>query len=299
MLTRRRFLAISAAAVAASPASARAGAAQVRRWRGVALGASVSMILTGLSRAGADEVFRAVEAELARQERIFSLFLADSEISRLNRGGRLERPSADLREVLGLSGRLYAATGGAFDPTIQPLWRAVAEGRDARAAAGAVGWPHVALDGDAVHLTRPGMALTLNGIAQGHVTDRIAALLRARGLTDLLIDMGEIAALGARPDGAPWQVGVAGTDGQVLRQIALRDRAVATSAVRGTLIGSSRPHILDPRNPDRPAANGLVSVSADRAAVADGLSTALCLVPRPAAGEVLRRFPGARLEWLS
>lgn len=297
MLTRRRFLTISAAAVAASPLSA--GAAQVRRWRGVALGASVSMILTGLSRPEAGEVFRAVEAELARQERIFSLFLADSEISRLNRTGRLDHPSADLLEVLRLSGRLHAASGGAFDPTIQPLWQAVAEGREARAAAGAVGWRHVALDGGAVHLTRPGMALTLNGIAQGHVTDRVAALLRRRGLADLLIDMGEIAALGARPDGASWQVGVADPAGRIVRQVALRERAIATSAVRGTLIGGARSHILDPRAPARPPVNALVSVSAQRAAVADGLSTALCLVPRSGAGEVLRHFPGARLEWLS
>ncbi len=297
MLTRRRFLTISAAAVAAPALSA--GAAQVQHWRGVALGASVSMILSGLPRFEAGVVFRAVEAELARQERIFSLFVADSELSRLNRTGRIDHPSADLLEVLRLAGRLHAVSGGAFDPTVQPLWQAVAEGREARAAAGAVGWRHVALDGGAVHLTRPGMALTLNGIAQGHVTDRIAALLRGRGLADLLIDMGEIAALGTRPDGAGWQVGVADPAGQIVRQVALRERAIATSAARGTLIGGARSHILDPRAPDRPPVNALVSVSARRAAVADGLSTALCLVPRPDAGEVLSHFPGARLEWLA
>ncbi|MFC6686468.1 FAD:protein FMN transferase [Jhaorihella thermophila] len=290
VLTRRRFLAISACAVAVP---ARAG--EVARWRGRALGASTSMILTGLTPAQAAPVFAAVERELDRLEAIFSLFREGSEIARLNRVGRLRFPSAEMVAALDLSGRLHRATGGAFDPTVQPLWQALAEGRGPRGAA--VGWRHVRRDREEIRFARPGMAITLNGLAQGIVTDRLAALLRGRGLTDLLIDMGEIVALGRRPDGAPWRAGIAAADGRVLKTVRLADRAVATSAPLGTVIGG-RGHIIDPRAPGRPAVHATAAVSAPQAAVADGLSTAFCLLDAPAARAVVAAFPGARIEAL-
>jgi hypothetical protein len=88
---------------------------------------------------------------------------------------------------------LHAATGGRFDPTIQPLWALYAEHfagarrRDlppagARAAALArTGWQRVRFDGARIRL-EPGMALSLNGIAQGYIADRLADLLRGMGL---------------------------------------------------------------------------------------------------------------------
>ena len=42
------------------------------------------------------------------------------------------------------------------------------------------------------------MGLTLNGIAQGYVTDRVVGILRAEGIDTRLVDMGE-AAPWARP----------------------------------------------------------------------------------------------------
>ena len=65
------------------------------------------------------------------------------------------------------------------------------------------------------------MAITLNGIAQGYITDRLAARLRDMGFEQVLIEAGEIYALSSD---TPWRVGVAGSDRQ------LADRAVATSS---------------------------------------------------------------------
>ena len=60
---------------------------------------------------------------------------------------------------------------------------------------------------DRVEFLRPGTALTLNGIAQGYVTDRIVDPLR-RGIERCLVDLGETRGAGARPDGRGWQVGI-------------------------------------------------------------------------------------------
>ena len=293
--TRRRFLTISAGfAVAATSARA----ADVIRWRGRALGASTSMILTGLSEVQAQPVIRAVERELSRLEDIFSLYRQGSEIARLNATGRLATPSPDMLNVLSLSASLHKASFGAFDPSIQPVWQALATGGDSARAGKAVGWQHVRFDTARVHLTRPGMGLTLNGIAQGYITDRVAGLLRARGLDNILIDMGEIAAIGAKPDGRDWQAGIARPDGKIVRHVALRDRALATSAPYGTVLPVKRKqgHIIDPTAISADPKHTLASVSAPSAAVADGLSTACCLLERDKARLAVAAFGGAEIE---
>ena len=138
------------------------------------------------------------------------------------------------------------------------------------------------------------MALTLNGIAQGYITDRIADLLKAQGFGDVLVDIGEVAARGHRADGAAWQAGIAAPDGQLVGRVTLSNRALATSAPMGTVLPGGRGHIIG--SDGAGAQRALVSVSAPRAAVADGLSTALCLVDDATAGRAVARFDGARIE---
>ncbi len=322
-LTRRRFITISAAAgagvaaamrVAAGAGAAAAAGAPVARWRGVTMGAGASMTLDGVSSTDAAPVFAALERELARLERIFSLFRADSAISRLNRDGVLNDPPAEMLDLLSLCATLNEATGGAFDPTVQPAWAAHARairsgglpGADTLADVRArIGWEKLRFDASRVVLTRPGMGLTLNGVAQGFVADRVAAMLRGLGLDNVLVNMGEIRALGARRDGRPWRVGISAPDAAIgakdpIRTVRLAGRALATSAPMGTVLdaGGKVGHIFDPRTARPAHAWQLVSVSAPRAALADGLSTAFCLMDRGSVEAALGRLPAAKLELL-
>ena len=205
-LSRRRFLSISAAC-AALPASA--ATAPTARWRGTALGAAASLRLEGLTDAQAASIINAVEAEVTRLENIFSLYRPDSELSRLNRDGHLSAPAPELLSVLGLCTALHDASEGAFDPSIQPMWYALATGAttsEVQMARDAIGWHRVSIGTSAIRLPQPGVsALTLNGIAQGAITDRISTLLRSFDLRDVLVDMGEIAAMGQRADGQRWR----------------------------------------------------------------------------------------------
>ncbi|MFD3191489.1 FAD:protein FMN transferase [Sedimentitalea sp. HM32M-2] len=307
-VTRRRFLTISAAAgLCSATATAAAAAAPTAHWTGRALGAQTSMQLAGLTETEARSIFRAVERELARLERVFSLYRTDSQLVQLNRTGVLRAPAPEMLELLSLCDRLYRATGGAFDPSLQPLWmlyaRAATRGsaptpQERQEARDLVGWRDLRVATDEVRFARPGMALTLNGVAQGYVTDRVAALLTQRGLRDVLIDMGEIAALGRRADGDAWTAGVALPDGQLVQRVVLKDRALATSAPEGTLLDEQRGvgHILDPRGQGRTPRHRLVSVSSSSAAVADGLSTAGCLLDLPDLAHAIGTFPDTTLE---
>ena len=278
MLTRRRFLMISAA-LAAAPGAGRAAPLHVET--GLAMGAQVTL---RLSHPEAPALAARAMAEIARLEAVFSLYLSDSAIVRLNASGVLDEPPFELLECLSVASAVHHASGGVFDPTVQPLWRALAaaaeQGRalsyEERATALArTGWGGVTLEADRISL-RPGMALTLNGIAQGYIADRVAALLAAEGLTDSLIDTGELVAIGGRPEGGPWQVTLPQDS-----KIGLKSRALATSAPLGMTFGNDArtSHILDPRtglpvSPDWQA----ISISAPTAAVADAVSTAACLM---------------------
>lgn len=284
-MNRRRFLTLTAAALA--PLPGHAGTLTV--WEGSGLGTALSLRLADATPHEARQCFARVEAEIARIETLASLY-RDSALTRLNRDGQLAWPSPDLVDLLTLAGQVHRATGGAFDPTVQPLWLALSQGSGTEAARALTGWDRVRLSAREVRLD-PGQALTLNGIAQGWAADRIAALLRAQGFTEALVDMGEIAALGERG----WPAVIAGPDGTPLAETRLANRALATSSPRGTLV-NGQPHILGPWG--QPPLWQTVSVSAPSAALADALSTAFCLMERPAIDAALARFPAARVEVL-
>ncbi len=305
-LSRRRFLAISAAAATAGAApGGPSRAAQLTRWQGIALGARVTITL---AHPDAARILARARAEINRLEDIFSLYRPDSALVRLNRDGQLADPPFELLECLGQCAAVHAATGGAFDPTVQPLWRLYAQhrGRPPQAALSRAlsrtGWQHVAYDGAGIRLARPGMALTLNGIAQGYVADRVAALLRAEGLTDILVDTGEMRALGGMPGGGGWPVSLQAGAERIPDAVALRERALASSAPLGMVLDDEGRvgHVLDPASGrPAPARWRLVSVLAPSAAIADGLSTAGCLMARDAFARAVARFAGAEILWMA
>ena len=289
-LRRRRFLTLAACALAVPAAAA---GTRPHRWQGQALGADVTLTVQG----GSDRAARAFFAESARAlaavERQFSLFRG-SELTRLNAMGHLPHPSADMRAVLALAGRVHDATGGAFDPTVQPLWQARRLGQDETAPRALAGWTDVIVSGDEIRLARPGMALTLNGIAQGFAADRLAEVASRHGLTDVLVDAGEARAVGS----TRWPARIEAPGGALVRELTLSGRALATSAPFGTRIGprGDRPHIVGAAG--QAPRWAVVSVSAPLAALADALSTAAVLMDRPAIDLALAAFPDTRLEAL-
>jgi len=286
--SRRRFLGISAAAAgfALLPLGGLARAVpQGVRWHGRALGAPAELILHHPDRVEAERLIRRIVVEIDRLERIFSLHIAESALNRLNAQGALADPPPELVAVLEESRAAWRMSGGLFDPTVQPLWTlytrhfttpdadpAGPPPREIGAALQRVGLDRVAFDENRIAFRAPGMALTLNGIAQGYITDRAIALLRAGGVGHTLADLGEIRALGLRGDGTPWRVGIAGTG----QEVDLADRAIATSGTDGfRFAGPGSPcHLLDPRNGASAERYRSVSVVAPSAATADALSTA-------------------------
>lgn len=262
-MKRRRFLQISAvAALAGRPA-------QATSWQGRAFGAQIGIDIRGAKNIGND--LNELQDEIEAIEATFSLHRT-SELKELNARGRA-RPSAAMRDVLELARRIHHATDGAFDPTVQPLWQALADGRDGQAERMSIGFERVEI-GEEIRLGQ-GQGLTLNGVVQGYAADRIRALLIARGYRDVLVDMGEFAAIGG-----PFTLGVSDPAAGMLARLVLTDgQAVATSSP-GALALPGGSHILGPKG--QRAIWSTVTVEAPSAALADAASTAFVLMERKA-----------------
>ena len=310
--SRRRILRLLAApsvlglAAAVGALSGRSSDADtsLHHWRGKALGADASLLIHHPDAAEAARLTMVARAEIERLEKIYSLHRDDSAVVRLNREGRLDGPPAELVTLLLRARRWSETSGGAFDVTVQPLWKLYhdyfsdptsdPDGPPNAAVAKAqrlVDFRALEVSPDRITLARPGMAVTLNGIAQGDITDRVAELLRAEGLTQSLIELGEMRALGGHPEGRPWRVGIKDPydSATLVAQIDLTDRAIATSSVTGTVFDASgrQHHLFDPTS-GRPS-RGLISASviAQRACDADAFSTALLAAPEPLAPETV------------
>jgi FAD:protein FMN transferase len=310
--SRRRAIAIFAA-VAGLPLLTGAKALEKSViWRGQALGAPATLVLNHLDKPAAGRLIDRVVAEVARLEAIFSLYREDSALTELNRVGALIAPPADLVSLLEAGRHFWKATGGAFDPTVQPLWvlyRSHFAQRDAdpsgpspkaigRALAN-VGYGAISSDRDRI-VMRSGMALTLNGIAQGYITDRIVDMLRDAGVTSSLVDMGENRAIGKKADGSPWRVGLSeiedsNSPDQVLDIV---NRAVATSSATGFYFDNAGRfgHIIDPRDGGAPTLYRRVSVIADEAVTADALSTAFTLLDENHIASVIDALPDVTVD---
>jgi thiamine biosynthesis lipoprotein len=303
----------AAAGIGLAGRAARAPAEEglLSTWRGVVMGNLTRIDICHPDPARAGRLIAAAAREVERLETAFTLYRPESALVRLNRDARLAGPPLDLVRLLGEARSWSDLTGGAFDVSVQPLWQVytghfMAPGgaptgpsADAvRRAADLVDFRRIEVEPGGIRLARPGMALTVNGIAPGYMTDRVVELLKNEGLENVLVDFGEIRTAGSRGDGAPWRAGIRDPFGgkQAISDLSLTDEAIATSAGYGFRFDAAGQfhHIFDPVSGGCPQAYASISVLAPTATAADALATACHLLPLPAIAAVLRRSGASR-----
>ncbi|MHA1559549.1 MAG: FAD:protein FMN transferase [Alphaproteobacteria bacterium] len=310
--SRRQALKVVAAAVAvpAVVGGIRLIAPQGRyhSWNGEALGAVSSMTIWHPNAGFAQQTMTRMLSEVARLEKVFSLFHRESELSRLNAEGAISGSSRDLVTVMEAGRAMGVASDGAFDPTVQALWdvyiRHFSSGSadpagpsqaEVDAARQLVGYQGVEIGSRSVEFAAPGMTATLNGIAQGYITDRISDLLRNEGFEHVVIELGETRVLGDSPEGGPWRVHLRDQFGATDRVMELSNSSIAVSGGYGTTFDASgrNHHLFDPATGR--SANSLVDVviSAPRAMDADGLATGIYVAGEDRAAGILANYPGA------
>lgn len=262
----------------------------------------------------AEESLRAVCDEAVRLEKLLSCFIYGSEISRINRsaGMKYERLSNDTYEVLSRAVEFSNDCQGLFDVTIGPLVALWNNGKEASRPPDAsrirrilplVDYTGLLLDPreKTAGLQRMGQSIDLGGIGKGFAGDKFLEVFRKYGISSAFTNIGgNVVALGAKPDGSPWRVGIQHPrqENGLIGLVSVVDKAVVTSGdYQRYFIDSSgrrHHHILDPST-GYPAESGLVSVTiiADSSTTADALSTLLFVAGMEKGLALLRRFSGA------
>ena len=304
LINRRRALTIIAAA-SALPATAASTRPHSDRytWRGSVMGTTASLTFCGTRRDQAIRMTNLCLAEIERLENIFSLYRDTSELTNLNRSGKLDTASHDMRSLLSISHRLSTITGGKFDPTVQALWRLNADwygehaGSDGppdtmlQTARKLVDYRRIKIEGTTVSLGT-NQSITLNGIAQGYITDRVSDLLRSYGWHNMLVNLGEFRALDAQKDNTPFQLELSGSDFIVQ----LQNNALASSSGSGFVFPSRslrHTHLIDPETSQSPNNWQSVHVRHPSAVIADGLSTAFSAMPAGQISRTIRAIPSS------
>jgi thiamine biosynthesis lipoprotein len=242
------------------------------RWSFRAMGTTVRVATEATGRRGARlRAAAAIADTFDEEERRFSRFRAESELSRVNAAaGRATRVSPTFAVVLELALQAAAETGGLFDPTVLDALVAAGYDRDFdEVIAGARGmlhptrpcgrWRDVRLDRDVVRLPR-GVGLDLGGLAKGWTADLAATRAVDAGLPWVMVNAGGDLAVIGRPPRISVAVEDPDDPSRELGRLHVQGGGVATSSIRARAWGNMH-HVIDPRT-GAPARTALVQATA-------------------------------------
>ncbi len=270
-------------------------------WQGRAMGTEISIQICSKNQKQAEAITRLCIDEISRLESIFTLYSDDSELVRLNKNGVLRYPAPELVELMSLASRYSVLTNGYFDMTLQPIWQVIKKesinSPNIKTALDLVDYQQVKISPEKISFTNPKMAVSLNGIAQGYITDKITELLKLKNINSALINIGEIRALGGNEDNKPWKVGLYDPRkdrdaGAYIKAIPLYNKALSTTGGYGLSFSKDgkKHHIFNPKNGKNESRYLSLSVMADTATKADALSTAFYLMETKQIKKTLNKF---------
>jgi FAD:protein FMN transferase len=264
------------------------------------MGTVIDVTLVAESTELGQTALNAVYSEMNRLVQLFDYRDAASQLSRLNQNGRLAGASAELTSLLEQAKHYSNLSGGAFDVTVLPALEALQAGRSIQSAHLAlIDYRKVEIQAGSIEFLKPGMRITLDGIAKGRVVDGGVAALKNMGYENVLVEAGgDLLANGAHPDGSLWKIGVVNPRPSAgspwLATLRVNDRAVATSGdYLHTFTSDYRlNHIIDPRTGVSPAELSSATVIASSVAEADALATTLMVLGVTDGLALVERLPG-------
>lgn len=258
------------------------------RWREramVGLGTTLSLRAGHASAERADAGLDAAVNAIRHVERHMSLFNSESSLCHLNREGVLNQPDPDLVKILTLAKQVSERSQGSFDITVQPLWDAWQNAKqlnrlpttsELKLARSKIGWRHLEITNERIRFLQTGMALTLNGIAQGFANDLAREALQQHGIEHALIDTGEWNTLGQSDDSKPWLLGIENPRlaDAIVAKIVSDGRAIATSSDAHCSFSKDlkHHHIFNPKTGYSPSNTASVTVLAPTCSLADALT---------------------------
>lgn len=297
-LTRRKFLKYTGTGVAGT-AALTLGLKPWKGWAGTstttlsqtraAMGTFVEITATGKEDVSLKSAIEAAYKEIDRVEKAMSVFDPKSQVHQLNEPATRKASLGPLTtEVLQEAKRISELTDGSFDVTVAPLLELwgfyddtlyLPSREELEEILKLVDYRGLSLNSGSVTLPDPDSRIDLGGIAKGYGVDRAVDALKEAGLPAGLINAGgDIRGYGSPEGNRNWKVGLQDPlrEDNLLTGIGLLLPAITTSGDYESFFtyrGSKLAHIIDPKTgyPEEDVLS--VSVLADSATRADGLST--------------------------
>ncbi len=273
-----------------------------------AMGTYVSMTLFDPSRDKAQEAMGRAFEEIERLTALMSRFDHATAVAQLNKDGCLNDVPPEVTEVVAAALDYHKISHGTFDISVKPIidlfQKTFMEKKmmmpgyvELEETLRLVDSSGIAVSGRTIRFKKPGMGITLDGIAKGYIVDRASGVLSGHRIRNHLINAGgDIRTCGENRGKKPWTVAI--QDPQKKRQypdiIHMTRGAIATSGNYEVYFDQEKMfcHIVDPRTGMSPDVSSSVSVLADTAMSADALSTSV-FVMKPATGvRFIESIPG-------
>lgn len=257
----------------------------------VLMGTIINLAVVAESKPAGEQAVAAAFAEFERLVAIFNHRNPVSPVAVLNRAGILDKPPAELVEVLDQAVEISRRSGGAFDVTVKPLLDLYQHTRpnlpDSQAVSQTlsfIGCEKMDISPERISFNGSGMSLTLDGIAKGYIVDNGTAKLKCLGYTNVFVEAGgDLMASGSKAAATPWRVGVQSPragKANILAKFDVTDQAVATSGdyMQFFTPDMKHHHILDPRIGLSPTELASVTVFSKSAMHSDALATAVMVL---------------------
>ncbi|MCM1564508.1 MAG: FAD:protein FMN transferase [Dehalobacter sp.] len=274
----------------------------------VLMGTIINITLIAENRKAGEEAVNRSFQEMERLVAIFDHHNSDSLLSRLNQEGELYDAPSEMLQVINQALSYSEMTGGAFDITIKPLvdlyrsYLANSMGLPAKKAVEGVldliDYRRVVINGSTIELAKPGMEITLDGIAKGYIIDQEIQLLKRLGYQNVLAEAGgDLYSSGVNENRSPWRIAVKPprkTLAGFITKFEVQDQGIATSGdyFQSFIEDFSQHHILDPRTGYSNQELASATVIGKSAVICDGLATALMVIGATDGINLVEGLPG-------
>ena len=254
------------------------------------MGTLINIKAVGPDREATSAAINACFDRMSALESVLSRFQPESQLSRLNQAGVLADAHPALLALIQQSRQLSQLTTGAFDITVKPLldlYQAsdtLPAEEQIKGALSLVDYRKLDVDHQTVSFQKPGMSITLDGIAKGFIVDEGVAALQESGFANVMVEAGgDLMALGEKAPRSPWKIGLQAPRAEMGNLIAtfnVQNQAVATSGdyMQVFTPDFSNHHIIDPHSGHSSPELASASVTAPTVTLADGLATAVMVM---------------------
>jgi len=271
-----------------------------------AIGTIVEVIIDDpISSSFANHAVNSVSNDVNALGNILTRFPGGTDLCALNQTDCLESPTPDLLSTLKSAISNSESSGGSFDITVKPvldLLQGYLSGQpfpsDAQfdAAKALINYENVDVSSNLVTLEKPGMGVTLDGIATGYILDHSINVFKSMGIKSALINFGgTLATIGTRADGSLWKVGIVDPldPTSIIGNVYLKDQAIATSGDYEDYFTPNKEyyHIVDPFTAHSPLFSHAATVVSETAMVADPLGVSLMVEDPASAMDLIDSYP--------